>query len=171
MITMDDAQYAYSEYGEPLIKFMWKVKAMPEFGGRKLNPARIHSASIPLEELGVNVKITAASNVSMPDMSTVSSITLTVREDSKGRVLDYFATWQEHIQNPHTGGYYKPSNYKRDLEFELYNTKGEVAIRVLVRQAWPSSIGELGLDQDSGFHEYSITLPIDAVIPLPSKDI
>lgn len=167
VLDLDSVQNAMSGYGEPLDGFKWCIEALPVFGGLTVPKEYVLEASIPMPTFGSKQKQTAATVITLPDVGEISGFDLTLHEDQKGSSFNYIITWMEHVQNPHSGGYYLPFNYKRDLIVQLQNKKGEIAIRAKLKGCFPLSPTPITLTGGGGeVVKISCNMAVDAMIPL-----
>ncbi len=166
-LDLDSVQAAMSGYGEPLDDFKWCVESLPEFFGRTIPKEYVLETSIPMPTFGSKQKQTAATVITLPDVGEISGFDLTLHEDQKGSSFKYIIGWMEHIQNPHSGGFYLPYNYKRDLTIQLQNKKGEIAIRACLKGCYPQSPTPISLTgAGGGLVKIQVGMAVDAMIPL-----
>lgn len=166
-LDLDSVQNAMSGYGEPLDSFKWCIESLPSFFGLTIPKEYVLEASIPMPTFGSQQKQTAATVITLPDVGEISGFDLVLHEDQKGSTFKYIISWMEHIQNPHSGGFYLPYNYKRDLIVQLQNKKGEVAIRAKLKGCYPHSPSPISLSGGGGeVVKISCGMAVDAMIPL-----
>lgn len=165
-LDFDSMQAAFTGYGEPLLGFRWTIEDFPEFFGIKIPRQYCLETSLPTATMGTMTKQMGGTQITLPDVGEVSSFDIQFHEDQKGTTHKYLTAWNEHIQNPYSGGFYLPFTYKRDLWLQLQNNRGEVAIRVMLKGVWPTSLSPLSLNYNgSNVVRWSCGFAVDAVIP------
>jgi hypothetical protein len=119
---------------EPLLNFKWHCLTMPF----DFDTDYVENANIPFPSLNVKEIMEAGKKTYYPGFLELSSFDLTLYEDVSARSRKYIQKWQERIRHPTEGYYYLPSNYKRDIEFELLNNQNQVVLTVRLLDCWPT---------------------------------
>lgn len=165
-LDINTLQGVMSGYGEPLKGFKWCIESFPTFFGRTIPKEYCLSATLPMPTLGTQQKQHGGHVITLPSTSEISGFDLTLHEDQKGTSFKYIMSWMEHVQNPHSGGFYLPANYKRNLMVQLQNDRGEVAIRAELVGVWPTSPSPISLEGNSSDAiKIQCGFAIDTMIP------
>lgn len=140
--------------GNPQLSFMWVCKSLP-FG---MDPTYVESVDLPFCNIDASDGWHGAGTFTYyPGFSNISDFSLTLYEDSAATSSKFIKFWKNQIkvlypsssEGASYGAYFLPSNYKRDISFELQATDGSVIQTITLVGVWPTSTGNLSLDYSS----------------------
>lgn len=129
------AERTSTEKGSPLLAFKWHCVSLPF----DYDTTYVETVSLPFPSLNVKPVFEGGRYTNYPGFLELSAFDITFYEDSKASSKQYLKTWQEKVRHPVEGYYYLPGNYKRDMIFELLNTKGDPVMRVKLKNCWPTT--------------------------------
>lgn len=169
-VTLTDLHDVDQRSQSSLKKFAWRITNMPvikgiDGGSFKIPLLDIETISLPLPKQNVTEAQVAATTLYFADKSQLDQFNMSIKLDSDASNLQYFIEWNKNIQNPYSGGFYLPTQYKRVVEAELYNGKGEIVLSAVLKGCWPSTIEELTLDASDDSHKLNVSFSIDSLVP------
>ena len=94
---------------------------------------------------GERSKQIASTTIYLASASDPGSFTLEIAQTARLHGLRYFTAWRDLVQNPYTGGYRLPSEYKKNIAVTLFDTTGKPIATATVRNCWPVSYEGLSL--------------------------
>ena len=147
MITLEEFEEAYAGEFAPWQTHQWKVEAFPLINGKRIPIALAESVGLPFPQFTERNKNVGSTEIFYAGGSNVGSFSITFGLDQRWRALRYIADWHEIIQNPYTGGFRMPSQYKKDIQVGLYDGQGKRFALATARNCWP--LGADGPQLDS----------------------
>lgn len=163
MITLDEFESVYAG-ADPWLSFLWKIVEMPQIGGMSLPPALIEGVTLPIPAFVERAKNIASTEMFYAGGTSPGQFSMICGLDQKLRAMRYFDYWSQLIQNPYTGGFRLPSQYKKDVHAELYNNQGEVVCTCIVRNTWPQAVDGLNTGTDSTSPQLNVAFKSDAFL-------
>lgn len=124
----------------------WSCESLP-FGH---DADYVENVDIPHPSVNIKPLFGAGTFTYYPGFVEISAFNITLYEDHSMRTTKWLYYWLSRIRNPSTGAYYLPPNYKRDLNFTLYNTKGEPILNVAAKNCWVSTADNWSLVPGEG---------------------
>ncbi len=86
------------------------------------------------------------SRESKPGKYTPGQVTLTVKADEEGKVLDLIDTWKRLIYDPETGAMFHPQHYECSMEIEFITLSGQPVTRYKFVGLWLQTPPTIDLD-------------------------
>lgn len=130
---------------DPMMTWRWVVAgggALP-FG---LPAVYVESIDVPFENVQVQQGIFSGGTFTyFPANHDVAAFSMTFYEDEQATVLKWITQWRSKIKDMSTGLMNLPKLYKRDINVDLLNGRGESVFTVKLLGCWPSDTGNLGL--------------------------
>lgn len=145
---------------EPLLMFRWVCTEIP-FG---LPTEYVEEAQITWVNLEVKEGKFGASTFSYyPGFSDIDQFSLVITEDSKGTASRWIMNWLNRIKDFGTGNYSLPTRYKRNMSFQLLDTRGIAVMDVQMINVWPITRDAFGLNytDKEGRHQLNVTFSVD----------
>ena len=151
---------------DPLLNFKWLVETLPEVGGVKLDTSYVESIDLPLNNITAGDNWYGGSGYTcFPGPHTISSVSITLYEDSKGSSLKWLTAWKFLVKDFSTGLYNLPSEFKKPMRVVLFDIKNMPVIRADIVGLFPLDTGNLSLNYtDSGRIILTQTLSVDDLI-------
>lgn len=151
---------------DPLPSWKWHVEELPDFGDIKLPPEYIETLTLPFPKLDSgNSTYVGGAELTYAGATSVDAFDIVFHEDSLARATKYVQAWQANIQNPYSGGYYLPAQYKKILKVVLKNTTGEDIAEATLKGCWPSVQNNWDLTNTGDEPlKTSVSFEVDAVI-------
>ncbi|AQT28611.1 putative tail tube protein [Erwinia phage vB_EamM_Yoloswag] len=166
-VTIDELQDS-SQPGlaDPFMLDKWRFLTLPQIGGVSLSPLACEEVGLPFPVFQQKSKEVATTSTSWPSATSVEGFTAQFSLDEKLAVIKYYTAWQNLIQNPYTGGFRLPSQYKKNLQVALFNTQGTQVMVHELRSVWPLGMQELTLNGTGGRGMISIQFECDVARPI-----
>jgi hypothetical protein len=117
---------------------MWQCDELP-FGH---DPTYLEHVNIPHPSVNVKPLFGGGTFTYYAGFVEISAFNATFYEDVGMRTAKWLTSWRNRIRNPESGAFFLPKDYKRDLHFTLFNTRGEPILRVQAKNCWPTTCSE-----------------------------
>lgn len=136
VMTMKSFAKRFSDASHsPLLAFKWHCVSLPF----KYDTTYVETVSLPFPSINVKPVFEGGRYTNYPGFLEIAAFDITFYEDTRANTKRWLKMWQEKIRHPVEGYYYLPGNYKRDMIFELLNTKGDPVMRVKMKNCWPTT--------------------------------
>lgn len=134
-------------------QFSWKWTYGAETLPFGLHYSFVESASIGFNGVTAGQPIFVnAGFMQMPGNHETEQLSITFYMDGAGSVLKWLESWKRRIKDFDTGLYNGQSEYKRDLQFHLQDTRGSVNSRLLYKGCFPLVTSALDLSYNESGH-------------------
>lgn len=146
---------------DPLLKFMWRCTHLPF----KMDENYVESVSLPFPNIDAGDSLYGAGTFfHFPSHVRVDSVSLTFYEDRLLTTTKWLTAWKGKIRNFSKGYYNLPSQYKRNLHFDLINDSLDTIVSVVLVGCWPTQSSNIDLDYtESSNVIISATFSVDAI--------
>lgn len=134
IITLQEFIERRKDDREPLLNFKWHCVSLPF----DFDTDYVESVNLPFPSLNVKPLFGGAKTTYYPGFLELSAFDVTFYEDSAARTRRFLKMWQERIRDPKDGFYYLPPNYKRDMVFELLDTRNQPVMTAKMKGCWPT---------------------------------
>lgn len=161
MITLEEFEDAYSGEFAPWQTHQWKVESFPMINGKRIPIALAEQVGLPYPQFTERSKNIGSTEIFYAGGSTVGAFSITFGLDQRWRAIRYISEWQELIQNPYTGGFRMPSQYKKDIIVGLYDSQGKRFASGTVRNCWPLGYDGPALDPTPALGQTTVQLKCD----------
>ena len=78
------------------------------------------------------------------------TVSMTLYEDNDALTMKWLTAWKSNIKNFTDGTYFMPTQYKRDINLSMLNTKNDIVLNAKLIGLWPSDTTALQLGYGSG---------------------
>lgn len=86
------------------------------------------------------------SRESKPGKYTPGQVTLTVKADEDGKILELIDAWKRLIYDPESGAMFHPQHYECSMEIEFLNISGQSIKKLKFVGVWLQTVPTLDLD-------------------------
>uniref|UniRef100_A0AAU6W401 Tail tube protein n=1 Tax=Pseudomonas phage Cygsa01 TaxID=3138529 RepID=A0AAU6W401_9VIRU len=120
------------------------------------------STAVPESIIGEMVINWGGREIPLPGDRTFPEFTLSFINTNDFKVREAWEAWSELINGSesNTAGVIDPDDYMRDITLELLGPTDNVIKTYVLQNAWPKSVGQIGLDMTAmdSFSEYDVAL-------------
>lgn len=146
---------------DPILEFRWVVSGdIPFATGTFTDPydggtynyaidyTYIETVNLPFNNVASQDVFCGSGYTVFPGNHKIGGFSLNVYADIAGNSMKWLQAWKSKVKNFETGTYGLPKDYKRNLQVQLLDNKGNVIITYTLIRAWPEATQDLNLTND-----------------------
>lgn len=123
--------------GDPLLNFNWYCELPVLSSNVNLGWEFVEGATLPLIEFETQSNYRAGKMRHYPGHYSIGSLNLKIYENSGGTATRYLQHWQSMIQDPSTGIYFHPVDFKKPIKFTIFDVAKMTVMFLTYIDCWP----------------------------------
>ncbi len=138
----------------------------PTINGLTIADTYLDKATLPQELVESANQYVAGSFVYYPTTMNSSDVELTFYEDRSFSVFKYLTYWRRQVLDD-DGNYGLPKDYKKELDFTLYDQTGATGLTLRYVGAWPKGPAAYNMDSESSGRLLTVcSMSLDSAFPV-----
>lgn len=151
--------------GDPVLAYEWEGMIIDSGNPEPIPYVYIESIQSPSIQFDLDHRYFHGRNLSYPSKIITDNLTIQLYNDFTGAAAKLSASWAEETFMTASGGFRKPSEFKKSVKVNIYDAKHEQVYSMLFGGCFPVSLGHASaLDyKSSDPNPFVLTLSVDYV--------